>query len=137
MFQRRLHSWLTALADPEGKAPPPSAALNLDQFEQFWPLAEYHGVLPACLANMKNLADSVSPDRIVRSVRPGQAPRELLPTAMAEARETLFRGSASALAMRHQAAELGDAFCRHGISLPCNSPFSFQQTDISQKPGSL
>jgi len=115
VFQRRLHSWLVALADPEGKAPVPSAALYPDRFVRLWSLAEHHGVLPAVIANARRLADAKGAGSIVRPSKDGRSSSELFSAGLARARRQAFRQSAATLAMRHQLAELAEAFGRRGV----------------------
>lgn len=104
-------SWLVALADPAGppKSLPPQPLPAAD-LPVLLNLAERHGVLPALVANFKDVANRFGPERVVRP-----APAAEVDAPLADAEWRLAHRTGLTMLLRHQAGEIMEALVRASV----------------------
>jgi hypothetical protein len=106
-------SWLAALADPAGPRPAlPERRLPATDLSALLRLAEGHGVLPAVVANFKEVAGRHGPERLVEAAPPAAAPAD---DPLAEAERRLAQRTGMTMLLRHQAQEALAAMDRAAV----------------------
>jgi hypothetical protein len=102
----RLHVWLLALSDPDGRRDIPRHPLAADRWASLCELADYHGVLPAVAANARRAATMHGVGRLIAGENAGETMVRTLSTA----RRRLIDRSVLSLAIRGQTREIVAAF---------------------------
>lgn len=100
-----LHAWLLALSDPDGRREAPSQPLEAARWATLWERADYHGVLPAAVANARRILATQGENGLV-SMGP----------SLAGARERLIGRAALSMAIRSQIRQIADEFQAHGVA---------------------
>jgi len=93
------HAWLLALSDPEGRREIPSQPPAAGRWAALWERADYHGVLPAAVANAKR----------VLAAR-GELDLAAMGHSLAGARDRLIARAALSMAIRSQIREIAAQF---------------------------
>ena len=111
MLSRRTARWLLALADPGG-APgrPVRPGLRAADLARLAPVADWHGVLPAVVTNLKQLVARHGPCSIVAAARDASA----LEAALVQAARRLEQRVGLSMLLRTQESQILDALARRG-----------------------
>ncbi|HSW01178.1 MAG TPA: nucleotidyltransferase family protein [Sedimentisphaerales bacterium] len=98
------HAWLLALSDPDGRRALPSHPLAVGRWVALWERADYHGVLPAAVANARRILTTLGGD--------GLAAME---ASLPGVRNRLIGRAALSLAIRSQIRQIADEFQAHAV----------------------
>jgi hypothetical protein len=108
---RTAEAWLLALADAEGVSHAlPGMPLSPEAWAYVLARAQYHGVLPAVLANLKGLMAQHGARRMA-----APAPGKGFEQVLAEADERLIRQAAFSLLLRRQEAQIMRALATRAL----------------------
>jgi len=98
------HAWLLALSDPDGRWEAPAQSLAAGQWAALWERADYHGVLPAAVANARRLLATRMRDDL-----------DSMEPSLAGARDRLIGRAALSMAIRSQIREVAVEFKAAGV----------------------
>lgn len=85
------HAWLLALSDPHGRRKVPSEPLAASRWAALWERADYHGVLPATVANARRVLTTH-----------GTGGFAAMEASLADTRDRLIARAAMSMAIRSQ-----------------------------------